>query len=217
MAFDCTTPDYDRLYQPWLERGKNMLLLGQYKPGQRVLDLCGGTGIVSKTLRAMDPQADVHLLDLNPRCETAGVRQLQGRAEDAGSVYAGGTFDLVVCRQSLGYLNLRETIISVAKVLKVGGKFVFNTFTKPKRWSWKSYSKDGISYRQAHIFLFGKVLHLQMAGWSWDVSCFRYHSPTDINKYAFLWFDFVLTHEADSNSNYWVCTKKHGIVWTDIT
>lgn len=42
--FSCTTEKYDQLYAPWLARGNFDQLLKGIQPGDRVLDLCGGSG-----------------------------------------------------------------------------------------------------------------------------------------------------------------------------
>ena len=68
--FNHTTSDYNLLYARWLEKPETLLNLGSYRHGQRLLDLCGGTGIVTRT--ALEKfkglkKADVTVFDLNPR------------------------------------------------------------------------------------------------------------------------------------------------------
>ncbi len=70
--FRCTTDHYATLYARWLARPGTLLDLAGYEPGQRVLDLCGGTGAVSQEcLRRGANPSTIMLVDLNPRCSEA--------------------------------------------------------------------------------------------------------------------------------------------------
>ena len=68
--FDCSTDKYDVLYAPWLRDPGRLLDLAEYRPGEKLLDLCGGTGAVSKVAlqRCGGEKSDITLLDINPRC-----------------------------------------------------------------------------------------------------------------------------------------------------
>ena len=198
---DCTTEKYDDLYDRWLDKPGSLLDWASYAPTKhRLLDLCGGTGAVSKA--ALERGAEkVWLLDLNPRVKDPRIETLQGRVEDLH----GGKFDplgyyeddpldrrglpswnLVVCRQAIGYLDLPRVAASLASVVAPGGYFVFNTFSKPK-WSWTSYRRTSSEWTRRYIeasgYLGRTVFHFQArlgGGGGFDVSSFRWHTNEEI-------------------------------------
>ena len=82
---NCTTDKYERLYAPWINKGDDLLDWADMRAGDKVLDLCGGTGSVA--MRALARGAsEVHLLDLNPRCKDPRVKQFKGRVEAAYTI-----------------------------------------------------------------------------------------------------------------------------------
>jgi hypothetical protein len=66
--FSCTTPNYDRLYANYLRNPERILNIAEYDPKKdhMVLDLCGGTGAVSKAMIDMGAKDSI-LVDVNPR------------------------------------------------------------------------------------------------------------------------------------------------------
>jgi len=217
--FDCTINRYDEIYAPWLREAGVLLGLVRYAPGMKLLDLCGGTGSVShaaiyRRRNDTDPArlADVTLLDLNPRCKIPQVKQVKGRAEDVAVYFPKETFDIVVCRQAIGYLNLSPVFAGVARVLKPGGWFVFNSFIHPlwgrvKPYSWKTYKFEGSHYIEAHYFAFNHIAHLQWRfGTGWDVTLFKYHDSEKISQLLVHWFNFSLQEQGRGHR--WVCFKR---------
>ena len=213
---DCTTDRYDGIYAPWLRKPGDLLRLAEYEPGQRLLDLCGGTGIISRaaSLRySYHPPTDVTLLDLNPRCKARSVRQVKGKAEDVATHFGVSEFDIVICRQAMGYVEPSFVIPGVARVLKPGGRFVFSTFVHPRWGNVKAYSYKHYTYGEkrnhyveAHLFAFNRILHLQWRlGVGADVTLFRYHPREKLEELLRPWFDFEV-HEV-GRALRWVCTK----------
>jgi len=207
FELNCTTDRYDDIYAPWLARESNLLKLSGYRPGDAFLDLCGGSGGVAKEAIKMASYGEVDLLDLNPRCDNKFVRCHKGRAEDAYQIFNPGQFDVVICRQGLGYLQLEPTCYAMAQIIKPGGKFVFNTFKKPTRFGVKNYQFDGCVYDEVHLYLFGRIIHLQhKQDNASDVTMFRYHSPEEILDAVSPWFNVELV--TSKSSLRWVCTRK---------
>jgi len=216
---DCTTDKYDLLYARWLEKPGDLLDLAGYTPGQNLLDLCGGTGAVTKeALRRGAPPRSLALYDLNPRLEgdlTRGVRRIQGRAEQLGSTLGEpGSFDVIVCRQAIAYIDLQHQphqapvggkfASDIWALLKPGGKFVFNSFVRP-RWALKFYEHGGHRYVEASGFLRGRIGHLQWCrGQGVDVTSFCWHTE-DALRAAFERFN-VEVHRSERGLR-WVCTR----------
>lgn len=200
--FDCTTDRYADLYAPWLRRGT---LVDRFLArGGRVLDLCGGTGVEAVAAIKAGAQRAV-LLDLNPRCDDPRVERIRGRAEEASSLISD-EFDLIVCRQAMGYLDPVKVAREASRLLRGGGRFCFNTFNRPKRWASKSYQEDGTVYTEGHLFLFGRVFHLQhKEGAGSDLAVFRYHDPEVLLKAMKRYFKTVEV-KAVGKSVVWTCT-----------
>jgi ubiquinone/menaquinone biosynthesis C-methylase UbiE len=224
---NCTTDKYFTIYAPWLQQSGELLDLVGYEPGQKLLDLCGGTGAVSIAAHFRDHHldggwpSDITLFDLNPRIDHPGIKKVKGKAEDLAIHFPRDTFDLIVCRQAVGYLNPSLVFPAVARVLKPGGKFVFNSFIhpleklprekfQPKPYSWKFYKHDGGQYVEFYYFWRGHIVHLQWrVGTGWDVTHFRFHDPQDIRRILCL-AGFEVLLEEHGRGLRWTCTKpKH--------
>jgi len=208
---DCTTDCYASFYAPWLVDADALLRLTNLQAGERLLDLCGGTGVVSQAAMKYKPSA-VTLLDLKPRPEGMLVTNCDftiayGRAEELIGNWPRHSYDVVVCRQALGYLSLNATMQAVEFVLAPGGRFVFNSFHRPETFRWKHYRFGGAEYVEAHLFAFDHVLHLQGKLWEgFDLTKFRYHSPRRILDAAerFFYVDVI----PRGRGLHWICRKK---------
>jgi ubiquinone/menaquinone biosynthesis C-methylase UbiE len=176
----CTTSNYDSLYARWLEKPGALLDWGGYNPAKHnLLDLCGGTGAVSLAARTRGGTAT--LLDLRPRCPDEEVIPIQGRAENLNLLASGRTWNFVVCRQSLGYLNLPRVAQTLYGATTPGALFVCNNFQKPK-WSLRPYLYRGKWYVEASGYLGKKVFHLQATGDDYDITTFRWHTPEEVQE-----------------------------------
>lgn len=163
--FRCTTDRYDELYARWLGKPGLLLDLAEYEPHYHLLDLCGGSGAVSReALRRGGQPHRIVLYDLNPRCPDPRIPCIQENVDDHArdktvrGMY-GVPFDVVVLRQAANYLRWDSDLVSWLRYLLVpGGKFVFNTFTHPmeggvKPYSYKSYRFGGHRFFEAHLYV----------------------------------------------------------------
>ena len=126
-------------------------------PGQRVLDVCCGTGMITKDLAAkVKPDGKVIGLDLSPEMLAVAERNLaeliqknlvqlvQGNA--MALPFPDGSFDCVTIGYGLRNVSdRRQTLRELFRVLKPGGKVVSLELAKPS------------------LPLFNKLYHLYMA------------------------------------------------------
>jgi len=157
--FNCTTDNYTSLYQRWIDRKDGLLQFAALQPGEAVLDLCGGTGVLSRQALEMGASRVV-LRDLNPRCHLLSPC-FEARRASAEELQGESQFDVVACRQSIGYLNLKKVFPRVARILRPGGRFVFNTFDHP-RWGWHTYTYNGHRFVEASGYVGRRVFHMQL-------------------------------------------------------
>lgn len=194
---DCTTDTYETLYARWLEKPGELLDWGGYNPEKhRLLDLCGGTGAVSKEALRRGAQK-VWLADLNPRVDSPLIDTVTCRAEDLATYFNAcpddalygkwkglPSWNFVVCRQAIGYLDLLEASHALYDVTPPGALFVCNAFVKPK-WSFRPYRYQGRWFVEASGYLGRRVFHLQATDGDFDVTAFRWHTPEEIERAFF--------------------------------
>lgn len=98
------------------------------QPGERVLDLACGTGIVARIVAPMvQPGGEVFGVDFNPAQITTARSidsSIDWREGDAESLpFTDQEFDLVVCQQGFQFFPDRvQTVKEVHRVLKPGGR-----------------------------------------------------------------------------------------------
>jgi SAM-dependent methyltransferase len=204
MSLRCTTDRYDALYARWLTNPGALLDLAGYQPGQRLLDLCGGSGVVSiEALRRGADANDILLLDWNPyRCGNRLVA-IGVNVNQMGSFFTvPEKYDIVVCRQAIAYLDLKPSLVrGIFDCLAPGGKFVFNTFREP-RWSLKMYKFAGRRYFEASGF---RVQASPTVGF--DVTRFHWYTEEDLRARLGTVFNVQVT-DVGTRSQHWVCTLK---------
>lgn len=212
--FSCTTEEYNHLYSRYLQNPGKLLEVAGYHPSHQLLDLCGGTGAAS--LAAISQGADparITLVDLNPRCHDARIRQLRGPAlEKMRQLTAEQQqFDVAVCRQAFAYLDVegergQELAAMMAALLPPGGKFVFNSFIRP-RFHLKTYRFQGQRYIEAAGYFRRKVFYLQVnLRRGYDLTISKWHREERI--YAIFQRDFHVETRWSDNAMYWLCTRR---------
>ncbi|MFJ9901275.1 class I SAM-dependent methyltransferase [Streptomyces sp. NPDC091280] len=100
---------------------------------RRILELAAGTGVLTASLLAAAPSAEVTATDLNEAMVTYGSDRAPGalwRQADAQSLpFPDDAFDLVVCQ--FGVMFFPDKVAAFAEIRRVlapGGRFLFNTW-----------------------------------------------------------------------------------------
>lgn len=120
------------LFRPWVD---DLLDRVQLAPGDRVLDLACGTGIVARLAKSrLGAQGRVTGVDLSPQMltvATAIAPDIEWRQGDAGALPfdQGETFDAVVCQQGLQFFPDRPAAArEIYRVLSPGGRLAVATW-----------------------------------------------------------------------------------------
>ncbi len=120
----------------WAEFTEALLAVAQLSPGQRVLDLAGGTGDPAIAVaERVGPTGQVVTTDLAPQmldiardnAVRAGLRNLSFEVVDAHTLpYADASFDRVTCRLGVMFFwDCQRALSEIRRVLKPGGVAAF--------------------------------------------------------------------------------------------
>lgn len=143
-VFDKVAPRYDLMndlmsfgvHRLWK---RSMVRLAQKFPGNKVLDLAGGTGDIARLLVAQRP-GKVTVVDASPAMMVAGRQTKDTRIDWVGAdgealPFATDSFDLVTV--SFGLRNMTSPDASLReslRCLRPGGGFVCLEFSRPRSW-----------------------------------------------------------------------------------
>lgn len=139
----------------WKHRAIRMLGLN---PGDRVLDVSGGTGDLSiLSQKIVGPGGQVILYDINWAMIAAGrrkrtnktarrrIRYIQGDAEKIA--FEDNTFDAVMISFAVRNItHMKQAFREMVRVLKPGGEFLCLEFSRP-RWRWFRRLYDFYSFK----------------------------------------------------------------------
>ncbi len=124
--FSNRTPKYDSS-SSWVSDdrlGEVMLDLLGLQAGERVLDVASGTGILGKTLAPTG--AEVIGLDYTPAMMEASRQYYRELVvDDAHAMpFEDATFDAIVCRQGIQFMDAPKAVGEMARVVRPGGRVV---------------------------------------------------------------------------------------------
>lgn len=123
------------LFAPWASR---LARIADPRPGQRILDVACGTGIVARTVaQVVGTRGTVVGLDLDPDMigtgraaaerESVAIEWRTGRAEQLP--FADGGFDTVICQFGLMFFaDRRAALTEMHRVLRPGGRVVVSVW-----------------------------------------------------------------------------------------
>jgi ubiquinone/menaquinone biosynthesis C-methylase UbiE len=129
--------NYQRFFVPAIGRplADDLLREAALKPGERVLDVGCGTGVVARlAAEQVGPSGRVAGVDINPgmlavaRSVSPGATDIEWREASAEEIpYPDGTFDVVLCQLSLQFVPDRpKALAEMHRVLVPGGRVLLN-------------------------------------------------------------------------------------------
>lgn len=127
---------YDRVVAPRFEPiAKTVVELLAPRPGEMILDLATGTGLLACLLAPLAAPAQLVAIDLadeairvaSYRAGNSGIRNIRFEMMDARNiVYRSGLFDAVGSNLGIPNVGYDRTFYEVHRLLKPGGRFVFS-------------------------------------------------------------------------------------------
>lgn len=158
---------YEKIYKRYFKRDVCELIeLANIKNGDRVLDVCGGNGRLTRAL--VDNFCDVSYVDQEKNMipldlKKIGVNVYHMSIEDFIKEDIG-QFDKVFCQQAINYWLLNIDMEKFSELFKKNGLFIFNTFiNKPTEVPMiKKYILDENEYLEVSYLVKDKVFHIQI-------------------------------------------------------
>lgn len=160
--FDSVASKYDMMntllslgiHYLWKHRAVRMMNI---KSGDKILDVCGGTGDLSiLSRRKTGGEGQVAVYDINWEMMAAGRRKptnaavrkqlhyVQGDAESIS--FPDNTFDVVMVGFAVRNItHMKQAFREMVRVLKPGGKFLCLEFSRPV-WPWFRWLYDFYSF-----------------------------------------------------------------------
>ena len=127
--------NYERYFVPAIGAplAHELIELAALRPGERVLDVACGTGVVTRMAAERVGHAGVAGVDLNPAMlavarSVGGGTELEWHEASAASLPLGdATFDVVLCQMGLQFFADRQGALrEMRRVLAPGGRVVLN-------------------------------------------------------------------------------------------
>jgi ubiquinone/menaquinone biosynthesis C-methylase UbiE len=149
-GWDLAASDYEALWQAQLAPAQARLLaLAVLKPGDKVLDVACGTGLVSlQAARAVGPQGRVVGVDLSGQMVEAATRRAAGcglanvgfaRMDGEVLDMPGEGFDAALCALGLMYMpEPAQALREMRRVLRPGGRMGLAVWGERARCGWSS-------------------------------------------------------------------------------
>jgi ubiquinone/menaquinone biosynthesis C-methylase UbiE len=149
-GWDLAAADYELLWQAQLAPAHRALMaLAAPRPGEQVLDVACGTGLVAlAAAQAVGPQGRVlgtdlsdHMVDAaRQRAAQRGVVQLGFARMDAEQLaLPDGGFDLALCALGLMYVpEPGQALSEMRRVLRPGGRVVLAVWGERARCAWSA-------------------------------------------------------------------------------
>ena len=127
---------YEALFVPALfaQWAPDLIDIARVSPGQRVLDVACGTGVVARAAAGrVGPAGAVFGVDLNPAMLEVAARTRQDvewREADAADLpFGDGVFDAVLCQSAVFFFpDVPAALAEMRRVVRPGGKVAVQTY-----------------------------------------------------------------------------------------
>lgn len=158
---------YEALYKRYFKRDvKELIDLANISNSDKILDLCGGNGRLTKELIKLSN--DVSYLDqekdmIPSELSLLGIKVYNNSIQDFINTTTE-KYNKVFCQQAINYWLLNIDINKFANIFEHNGLFIFNTFkNKPtKEPMIKQYIIDNVSFLEISYLINNKVHHIQI-------------------------------------------------------
>jgi len=221
---------YESLYAKYQQRSVSELIdfAGNVK-GKCVLDLCGGTGRLAEECAKRDA-SEITVVDaskdMTRRISVEPYLLLRVRVCNRDvSDFLKGHFkcwftrvgpDFVFCRQAVNYWFDKESESHLARHLKTGALFVFNTFNtipreEPHFTQYTFPDDNGVDREFTEVVVFDKttnmIHHMQAReGLPMHATSFKWISPDQFDELLRDHFDFTV--KIDGRASLYRCVRK---------
>lgn len=204
--------EYEKIYKRYLSKGVNYLIeLTDIKKDDKVLDLCGGNGRLTKELLKysndvsyLDKEEDmipIELMDLGINVYNEDIKEF--------IKHHNKKYDKVFCMQAVNYYLNDIDIEKFSELFNKEGEFIFNTFkNKPSNKPLvKEYTIDDDNYLEVSYLVNDEVYHIQIKeGHLPHFTKFNYISKEKYVELLSPYFDLNII-ETEKTSVY-ICKKK---------
>lgn len=198
--------DYEVMYRKYFRRSPLELInLVKINKGDKIVDLCGGTGRLTKELLKMD--CETTYVDASTCMILPELLDRVERIHMGAEIFfewCENKYNGVFCQQGVNYWLTEETAKLLAKIIVFGGFFVFNTFWRRPNDipTMSSYEINDKRYVEVAYHINGMVHHVQCCeGYPPHITQFAYISPEEIKEWLGKYFK--LTEHKKGNTVIW--------------
>lgn len=144
-GWDRASTRYEELWREALAPAtRGVLRLARLQPGERVLDVASGSGVLTRAaLAEVGPQGEAVGCDVSEgmvavaRAASPGCRFLRTEAQALGEVLPPAHFDVVLCGLGLMYMPDPEACVAaMAACLRPGGRLVVSVWGERSACGW---------------------------------------------------------------------------------
>ena len=203
---------YENLYRRYFLKGVDYFIKeADLVSDDRVLDICGGNGRLSKELikftsnvSYLDKEKDMIPVEL----KQLGVEVYNDSIENFIN-NANQKYTKVFCEQAINYWLLNVNVKKFSNLFEKDGLFIFNTFSnKPSNKPMiKEYILDDKNYLEISYLIDGKVYHIQVCeGYEPHITVFDWISEEQFKKLLSPYFDIEIKN--DGKSSLYICKRR---------
>lgn len=203
---------YENLYKRYFLKGVDYFINeASITPEDRILDICGGNGRLTKDLIKLSN--NVSYLDkekdmIPPDLEQLGIKVYNDSIENFAN-NINEKYTKVFCEQAINYWLLNIDVKKFSYLFEKDGLFIFNTFSnKPlNKPMIKEYVLDGINYLEISYLIDNKVHHIQVCeGYEPHFTVFDWISKEQYEKLLSPYFDIEI--KDDGRSSLYICKRR---------